>query len=295
MSPEFALACVRFVHFGSVMLLLGTVVFRRRMAVPEVAAALAEPLLIWEKWSATAALTSAALWLLVETAIAADGWAAAVDPGTVISVLTDTLFGNVWCGRLVLTAAVAGVSGLAPARTGLLLEAGAAVLAASLGFVGHGVMLSGMFGDLLSDVLGLHVLAAGLWIGPLPAVIMCLARAGRDFSVEAAASSIQRFSMVGHVAVVIALATGIAEARGILGTWMVDPTSAYQRLLAIKITAVASMILLALVNGYGFLPRFAVKRPSAQHRLAISCGLELALALLILALVAVLGDMAPFE
>ena len=58
MTPETALAAIRFVHFGAVVLLLGTVVFRRHFAAGSLAAALAGWFVRWERAAAVVALAS---------------------------------------------------------------------------------------------------------------------------------------------------------------------------------------------------------------------------------------------
>lgn len=293
MSPETALIFVRFAHFGAVALLLGTVLFRRHAALGEVAASLAPRLRRWERWAAALALASAVAWLLAETALAADAWAGAFDPGLVHAILADTVFGNIWCGRLLLAGALAGLAWGAQGRAGGALELGAAGLAFSLGWVGHGVMRSGYEGDLLAAVLGLHVLSAGAWAGALPAVALTVSEAGRTFDLAAAAASLRRFSAAGHAAVAIAVVTGLVTAQTVLMAWTLDFSVPYQQLLAAKIGLVGLMIGIALVNGYWLAPKLSFNQPRTQRQLAALCGLELAVAVIVLALVAAFGNMAP--
>ena len=292
MAPESALLIARFFHFGAVLLLLGTVLFRRRVASADVAAAMAARLGRWECWAALMALASAILWLLPQTAIAADGWASAGDPATVLLLVTDTQFGRIWSARIALAVIVA----LAAWRGwGKVLEGGAALLVLSLGMIGHGVMLSGTAGVLLQAVLGLHVAAAGAWVGALPAVVACLRAGGDAYPLAAAAASLRQFSWLGHGAVVIVIATGLALSRAILGDWPLSLGSSYRQLLAAKMLVVAVMIGVALLNGYGLLPRMNVKAPQTVRWLAASATLETVLAGLVLALVAAFGNLSPME
>ena len=191
MSPDAVLALIRFVHFGGVLLLAGTVAFRRRIAVPEVAVAISGRLTCWERWAVAVALASAVAWLLAETAIASDGWISATEPATVLSLITDTSFGWVWSARMALAAGLVLAAWRGP---DMALETGAMLLAFSLGWVGHGAMMAGAGGLLLSGGLGLHVLAAGYWAGALPALAVCLRRGGASYSIEATAASVRRFS-----------------------------------------------------------------------------------------------------
>lgn len=293
MSPEAALVLVRFAHFGAVVLLLGTVVFRRRMTVPETRSVLVVTLQNWELWAAGVALASGVAWLLAETALAADGWARAADPETIQSILTDTLFGNIWVGRLLVSAGLFLIAVFGPDQADWLTEAGAILLAVSLGWIGHGVMRNGIEGDLLAACLGLHVMSVSIWIGALPAVVLCLAHAGSRVPFAAATASLRRFSVAGHLAVATAVITGLVSLRSILGTWALDFSLVYQQLLLIKVALVVFMIGLALANGYWLLPRLSAGSRSARRRLMFFSGLEFATALLVLALVADFGNIAP--
>lgn len=293
MSPETALVLVRFAHFGAVVLLLGTVIFRRRMAARETSSVLAPSLRYWERWALGVALVSGVAWLLAETALAGDGWASAADPETIQSILTDTPFGNIWIGRLIVSGGLVLIAVFGRNRADWLTEAGGISLAVSLGWIGHGVMRNGIQGDLLAACLGLHVLSVSIWIGALPAVALCLAQAGGRLPIMAAAASLQRFSVVGHVAVATAIITGLVTLRGILGTWSLDFSLVYQQLLAIKIALVVLMVGIALANGYWFLPGLSAGSLSARRRLMLFTGLEFATALLVLALVADFGNIAP--
>ena len=287
MTPETALAAIRFVHFGAVVLLLGTVVFRRHFAAGSLAAALAGRLVGWERAAAVVALASALGWLLAEAAVAGDGWASAADPGILTDLLTGTTFGNVWLLRaviaiLTLVAAVAGWGGA--------LEVGAAALALSLGRVGHGVMLDGAGGWWLSAAFGLHVAAVAVWLGALPAILAALAA---DVPHLDRLCTIARFSRAGHLAVALTIATGCLAARGTLGTWSADLGTPYRQLLAFKMALVVALVSLALINGYVTTPRLARLLPNAARWLRLGAAGEIALAAAALAAVAVLGGLSP--
>lgn len=294
MEPELALVPIRVAHFAAVLGLLGTVAFRQNMVAPEVAAVLSPLWRGWERWLAGLALVSALAWLAAETALAADGWSEVGDPATLWAVLADTPFGRVWAGRLMLAAVVAGIA-VANRDRSRALETGAAGLAASLGWTGHGVMHDGLAGDLAAAGLGLHVLCAGFWVGALPAVLACLLASGRHYALPAAAESLGRFSRAGHVAVAVTVGSGLAVAQSILGTWSLDLSGVYQKLLAAKIVFVALMVLVALVNGYGLMPSLRAGVPETRGRLAALTGLELALAVLVLVLVGDFGNLSPVE
>ena len=120
--------------------------------------------------------------------------------GGVWTVLTDTRFGLVCTARLAL-AVLLGVLMPWPA-TRLLQLAAAAGLIALIALIGHAGATPGTAGDihLASDMV--HLLAAGAWLGGLPALAMLLARARRaddpawhSFAIGAT----RRFSWLGIV------------------------------------------------------------------------------------------------
>jgi copper resistance protein D len=293
MDPDSLIIPVRAVHFAAVLVLLGTVLFRLRLATPRVAAALSGRLLAWERWTSMAALVSGLAWLLAETAIAGDGWSSATDPATVLALAAGTTFGRVWCGRLLLCGILVALTSAPGRQTGRWLQAGAAGLAFSLGWAGHGVMLDGLAGTLAAAGLGVHVMAASTWAGALPAVALCVSQSGLEVPLEAGAESLRRFSRAGHLAVVLTVVTGASAAHSILQDWRLDLSVPYQQLLAVKIGLVAAMIGLALVNGYGMLPGFGQGGPTSRRRLLASSCLEIAAAGLVLALVAAFGTLSP--
>ena len=292
MATEHALVLVRLLHFTAVLLLLGTVVFQRRLAAADVAAAMAARLGRWQRDASVMALASAIAWLLVEAADASDGWAGAIDPATMLSLATEATFGWVWCLRIALAVLLVTASMV---NWDSALEIGAVGLAFGVGWVGHGVILDGTVGWLLSIVLGAHVVAAGVWVGALPAVVACLWTSDKAYPAEAVAASLTRFSRLGHGAVVVVAVTGLLTARGILGDWPLNLSSLYRQLLAAKMLLIAVMIGLALINGYGLLPRIAAKSANAARWLTATATAEIILTGLVLALVAVFGNLSPMQ
>ena len=91
--------------------------------------------------------------------------------GGVWSVLIETRFGLVWIARLGL-AILLGVLMLWPAAR-LLQLAAAACLLGLIALIGHAGATPGTAGQihLASDIV--HLLAAGAWVGALPALTMC--------------------------------------------------------------------------------------------------------------------------
>ena len=96
----------------------------------------------------------------------ADDWSAAVDPGAIGAVLTDTAFGHAWMLHLVLAAAlVVAVFVWRDRWAAMAILSGLPL--ASLGLVGHAAMQTGAEGVLHRANHAVHLLDAGAWIGGL--------------------------------------------------------------------------------------------------------------------------------
>jgi putative copper resistance protein D len=79
----------------------------------------------------------------------------------------------------------------------------------------------------------------------------------------------------------------------VLGRWPTDFTSTYQMLLAAKITLVAGMTGLALMNRYIFVPRMVTQPDRAIIQIRNGTYAELALGAGVLGLVAFFGILDP--
>ncbi|TMV79696.1 copper homeostasis membrane protein CopD, partial [Thioclava sp. BHET1] len=285
------LILMRGLQFLAALLLWGGGVFRHMLAPPSLAADLARPA---ARVALLALLALSGLgWLLIETAEAAGDWSAALDPGTIWAILTETDFGPAWALHLALIAALILCRWLGPHKGPLPLILSGLVVA-SLALVGHAAMLEGWAGIGQRLNAALHLLSAGLWIGGLPALALCLAgRAGQD-QPEATRLTMIRYSRMGHVAVALVLLTGAINGWLVLGRWPLDLARSYDLLLDLKIVAVLAMVLLAVINRYHFVPRLrGVDALAARRSLLRGTLIEVGLALAALALVAGFATMDP--
>lgn len=211
--------------------------------------------------------------------------------GGVWTVLTDTRFGQVSTVRLVM-AAVLAVAVLWPA-TRLLQIAAAAGLIALMALVGHAGATPGAAGDvhLASDMM--HLLAAGAWLGGLPALAMLLALARRSGPAAQAIATrtTQRFSLLGIVCVAILMVTGIVNSWNLLGGPRDLVTTDYGRLVLLKIGLFAAMIGIAAVNRFHFTPQLpALGALWALQRNSLA---ETGFGLCVLLFVGALGTLSP--
>jgi putative copper resistance protein D len=150
---------------------------------------------------------------------------------------------------------------------------------------------------LTADIV--HLLAAGIWVGALGALLWQLLTADRD-DVAASHSALAGFATFGTASVALVLVSGL------INSWLlVGPAnllslggSLYGRLLLIKLGLFAGMLALATLNRFRLTPdlRAALTNGNvglATQRLRLSLTLETLAAVVILGLVAWLGTLEP--
>jgi copper resistance protein D len=140
-------------------------------------------------------------------------------------------------------------------------------------------------------------LAAGAWLGGLVALLAVLpSRAAfGDRSESELGHVFMRFSGMGYGAVAILVGTGLINTLYLVPSLSQLTTSLYGQLLIIKLALFALMLLLAALNRFWLVPAIAgsdAKKNLFQLRHHI-IGEQL-LGIFIVALVSVLGTLAPF-
>jgi copper resistance protein D len=144
---------------------------------------------------------------------------------------------------------------------------------------------------------GAHLLAAGAWLGGLVALLAVLSSsaASGDRLESEISHVLMRFSGMGYGTVAILVGTGLVN------TWYLAPSltqltsSLYGQLLVMKLALFALMLLLAALNRFWLVP--AIAGPDAKKtllRLRQHVIGEQVLGVFIIALVSVLGTLAPF-
>jgi putative copper resistance protein D len=225
---------------------------------------------------------------------------AGIDRETFDFVLFETSPGDAFLWR---TAAVATTFVAAPlrfARIGrLVVTLGAGVALCTLAWTGHAAVTEGTEGTIHRLADGLHLLAAGTWLGALAVLVTLLfARIEDDESVAAAHSALAGFAVAGSIIVAVIVATGLINVWMIVGAEgaLRLPTTLYGQLLIAKLELFAAMLGLAAANRWRLTPRLATGdagSDSGVRTLRISIALETSAAVLILALVAWLGTLSP--
>ncbi|MHC5133426.1 copper homeostasis membrane protein CopD [Pseudomonas glycinis] len=240
----------------------------------------------------TGALLSVAGLVLMTRAMSGETQLAALWPHLQMMLL-ETDVGLAWALRMTALAIVVIRPSLWPASL-----AGAIALA-SLAWSGHGAMDEGWlrFWHFLSDIL--HLLAAGAWLGALLALVLMASGRIGDTRLRLIADAVKRFEWVGAVIVLTVSVTGVMNYLFIVGPRLDGVLfGTYGQLLAIKVLAFAVMLVLAALNRFHLGPSLQQSLRDGQHLIAAnalrrSVVMELALALLIVALVAWLGTLSP--
>ena len=300
----------RAVHFSAALLLLGELVFAVAIAgswwrhvveaAPGKGGALGSHLVIVAGCAVVASAVSALVWLVIEAAaMAGTGFAGALDAATMRAVLRETEFGHVWSLRFCLLALLA-IAWIAIAFTrdhgrraqwaAFALPA-AALYAASLAWAGHAA--AAMTGPLRAWHLAsdaTHLLAAGAWLGALPALAHCLRSAQPN---ETLARLAQRFSPIGIASVSVLLASGVLNACFLVGSIAALVGTPYGRLLLVKVMLFVALLATAAVNREWLTPRLAGNCQRARRRLHANVVVEIVGGVAIVVIVGALGTQVP--
>jgi putative copper resistance protein D len=182
-------------------------------------------------------------------------------------------------------------------RPGLWIASiASAVALASLAWNGHGAMDEGVL-HFFSDIL--HLLAAGAWLGALLALVLMARGLVDETRIFLLADAVKRFEWVGAFIVVTLTLSGVVNYLFIVGPRLDDVLfGTYGILLAIKVFLFAAMLVLAALNRFHLGPSLQQSLRDGQHAIAAnalrrSVLVELAIALVIVALVAWLGTLSP--
>jgi putative copper resistance protein D len=296
------LSLTRSVHLAATVLAFGTICFMALVTEPVARAgrALAADYLAlrrrltWTVWIALAvAILSGIVWLVwLSAEIYGAPIVAVCLHGGVWSVLTDTRFGLVCTIRFGLAFVFAALLPW-PATRLLQIIAGAGLIAL-IALTGHAGATPGTAGNiqLASDMV--HLLAAGAWLGGLPALTLLLAYARRADDPAwsgLAVGAVQRFSWLGVVCVGALLATGIINSWNLLGGPRDLVTTDYGRLVLLKIGLFAAMVGIAAANRLHFTPRLPAR--DAMRALQRNSLAEIGLGLCVLLFVGALGTLSP--
>lgn len=300
---EYSVVLLRLVQYVGAVLLLGVpLFFALRMPASDAAI---------ERWPRTALIAvavttsvTAVVALLLQTAVMAGSLSEALKPESLNYVALGTGLGLGFVVRATAAAAmVILLLALRPGRLGwIILSVFGGVVCASLAWTGHGAATEGQAGlvHLGADVI--HALAAGLWLGALAALAAVLAQAPghREFD-QLTHDALQGFAGLGTLAVGLLVASGLVNSWFLIGLDRLPQllTTTYGILLLIKLALFGGMLAAAAANRFVLTPRLGLsleddaRLPMAIRALRRSLVLESLLALMLLAVVAVMGTLAP--
>ena len=285
------LIATRALHFGGALSLLGVVGFAALIACEP--PPLMRRLRMAAQLSAGAVLMTAPLWLtLVGAQMSADTLASAISSGVPQTVLLDTQFGHLIGLRCVLTLLLLPL--LSRLGAGRMRDGAALLLAAAIvggmAWQGHAGAELGRHAVIHLAADAVHLVAGGLWLGAL-LPFMLLLRGTKQTSAQYRAA--KSFSTLGVICVAALLASGVVNTYYLVGSAVALFGTVYGRILLLKLALVMTMLTLAAINRWYLLPQLADHERVAGRRIARHTGIEGALGLGVIALVAVLGTMAP--
>lgn len=233
--------------------------------------------------------------------------AAGLEPAAVWRFLSSTQVGGVWLVRggvlLILGAFLAMRADLSrrldwqTARGEALLLSGAAL--GLLALAGHAAAVEPGTGEAIAMHLA-HLLAAGVWLGALPALALLWRAASRDAGADArpyAVVAARRFSRTAAWLVGALVVTGGANTAVQIGSVGALLGTPHGRLLLLKLALFAAMLALGAVARWRWLPALAgeattVGRP-ALLRLSRWAGVEAAVGGALLLVVALMTLTPP--
>lgn len=255
----------------------------------------------WLIASSIAGLLLSASWLLLMASSMADVPLWPVDCAAIDDLLSGSAIGTAWKVRMIALV----IAGLAATRTRWLsvVAASSAVALASLAWTGHGSVGERMPGwaHLGADIL--HLIASAAWVGALVGLILLVARpivrVDRNH-LDMTHLALHGFGVVGTFVVATIVVTGLINSWFMVGIGNLSSlaTTLYGQLLLAKLALFAVMLALAALNRFRLTPAFEHSIAAADHRgalgaLRMSLAFETACVTAILALVALLGTLAP--
>ncbi|MFB9263680.1 copper homeostasis membrane protein CopD [Bradyrhizobium erythrophlei] len=305
--PEAAIVLARFLHYASVLTLFGVSLFplytypAHAGAPPERVRRLLRSMVLL---ATLAALLSGCFWFACVVAGMTGTPGSVFDRDALWPVLSETSFGKVSAARFLIAVSLLGLIATRPTfvttSSPRLTVGFSAALLASLAGVGHTQIHEGIASVVHVGADGLHLLAAGAWLGGLLPLLYLVATAVRtpspDHQVEAGNAAL-RFSGMGYVAVATIVGSGLLNGWFLVGSVAGLIATPYGQLLMLKLCLFAGMLALAAVNRFWLVPSLIKNKERSPNRLLFRlCAHvlgEQALGLMIILIVSAMGTMDP--
>jgi putative copper resistance protein D len=285
-SGGIGLVLMRGVTDAVLLMVFGTLVFRVVVAPAAFAllpmaeaAAFRRGLACQGRILAATALLALAVWLVLVARSLAEATAFGATIDAVWTVIADTSFGHILLAECVAVLLV--LAGLVlPAPWDRASLAPAVILMVLHACHGHAF---GMGGRLLLVSVSAHLLAAGAWLGSLPALALALHR----LPPPVAAALARRFSPLGIVCVLVLAITAFYQGWMLIGGWSFLLHSAYGWTALLKLALFGLLLGLAAFNRQYATPRLAVSA------LRYAVGLEIGLGLIVVLAAGLLASLSP--
>jgi putative copper resistance protein D len=298
MSVDNALVLSRFVHYSALLYIFGRAFFPLyALAGEERAYRLSGSVFA----ACILAFASGVAWLFFAAASMAGSLSEALSSEMMGTVLLGTTFGKVWITHLVLVAVLAIFASVGRKHSSVSLTLLSGTVLAGLAGVGHTQTQDGSDFWVHTATDGVHLLAAGAWLGGLVPLLAILSRSNVQSGAEINTIRVlMRFSGMGYIAVAALLATGTINGWYLIGSVWRMPTSLYGQLLIAKLGLFSLMLLLAATNRFRLVPALAASNDGEHGAASLSrlrshiIGEQL-LGLLVIAIVSVLGTQAPLS
>jgi putative copper resistance protein D len=259
-----------------------------RLLPPAEGAAWARRLRRLNQSLAVCAILLLALWLVFIARSLADATDWADTESAIGTVLLGTSFGKVAIAEAAVLAVLAVALFIGNLfGDGLALLAAAAIVALQ---ACHGHAFSmGSAGLYVSTTL--HLLAAGAWLGGLPAMLWLVLR----LPAAAGGALARAFSPLGQVAVLLLGVTALMQGLVMIQTWQNLFTTAYGWTALLKILLFLALLLIAVVNRFLWTPRLAheAQAIAARRGLAITLAVETLAGLAVLLAAGLLASLPP--
>lgn len=289
------LALVRGLAVAACLSVLGALVFRLVVAPPALrrmdATTAAGHDRLWLRLlraSVAASLLGGGAWLILQSAEMTGTSRLGEILPVVPKVILHSRFGTILMVRLALLAAVPVVVGSSQCSWRLAsataLAAAATVLQAAHG---HAASMAGA-PDWLAASAGLHLLAAGTWLGQLLPLWFLV----RTAAAEPAADALRRFSPVGVICVVALAVTASAQGWYLVGGLAGFVGTPYGWVALLKLLLFLCLVGLAVANRFVFMPRLTATA-EAMRPLVRSILIEALVGLLVILAAGILTNLPP--
>ena len=285
------LAGARAIHFLSLMAIFGGSAYAALLRRWN----LAEPSVMSVRTlfgaAAALALVSGIVWFCLIAGHMSGSWQGSFDPQVLSLAATGTRFGHIFLVRLIAIAALCAKCIFGKRTAGPAVAILAALLLASLAPISHAAATGGDVAVLRAGNDALHLLAAGFWLGGLIVLAFLIRRDWGD--APALVGPLRIFSGLGSAVVALLLLTGVINALSILPLSAMALHNRYFDLLLVKVGLAVMMVGLASLNRWRFAPALPGGGAKEVRNLTRSVGLEIALGILVVAIVGYLGTMPP--